>query len=345
MNKGDFKLQIEQSLKTLFSSEQKAAINSQSRELISLTSKVILDSGKRFRPTLFELTYSLYGGKDNPKLIDIGMSVELFHQALLFHDDVIDEDTFRNGKPNVIGIYKQKKQYFDTNIPQSMAILAGDYLLNLINKIILSSKNLNDSEKLKILGIFSESFKFVIFGQQMDSLNMNNLISSLTSSDLVEITINKTAHYTTILPMELAVTVLNIDNEELIKINKFATNLGVYYQLVNDYEDYFKIKENDEYVLRFSDYEQGKITFVYLIAVENLKTDDLDYFKAYFATKKIDKAHKNRLIEILVDNGISAKSAAQALEYLDSAQDDIRHLNISKSSKLRLAKLLENIKI
>jgi len=86
-------------------------------DLLAETSRYLLDAGgKRFRPMLVLLAGYL-GDPSDPRLIPGSVSIELVHQATLYHDDVIDEADTRHGVPS-------------TNVrwDNTVAILTGDYL-------------------------------------------------------------------------------------------------------------------------------------------------------------------------------------------------------------------------
>ncbi|HEY4964343.1 MAG TPA: polyprenyl synthetase family protein [Candidatus Saccharimonadales bacterium] len=345
MGKIDFRTQVEDGLKELFSTEQKAALTGESRELIKLCAKVIIGSGKRFRPRLFDVTYAIYGGKDSRDVLDMGLALELFHQALLVHDDVIDQDLTRNGQLNIIGEYKKDKDYDHGNTPEAMAILAGDYLLNLVNKIIIDSKQLTNDQKIVVIRLFIETFNSVIFGQQLDSLNIDNLMSDITASDLMNINIKKTASYTTILPMRLAAYIRKLEVPELAKIDKFAQDLGLYYQLVNDYSDYFSLSTEDVSPGKLSDYKVGKITYIYKIAKDKLKGKDLSFFTTNFSNSELTSSDMNKISILLKKYSIDEFAKDEASAFLTKASDELEALAISKDSKLQLTALLENLKI
>ena len=64
----------------------------------------ILKSGKRLRPLLAQLSFKVCtGGKETPyqyqRSVEGTVSIELAHTASLVHDDIIDEDKERRGKP------------------------------------------------------------------------------------------------------------------------------------------------------------------------------------------------------------------------------------------------------
>src|SRR5690349_19596060 len=82
--------------------------------------------GKRMRPLLTLLSYSLY--KDNAKEITpYAVAVEAFHNFTLMHDDIMDKAPLRRGKATV-----HEKWNVNT------AILSGDVMLVKVYDIFLS---------------------------------------------------------------------------------------------------------------------------------------------------------------------------------------------------------------
>ncbi|MEI9913470.1 MAG: polyprenyl synthetase family protein [Candidatus Saccharibacteria bacterium] len=60
----------------------------------------------------------------------------------------------------------------------------------------------------------------------------------------------------------------NVPKKDIARLTNFAKTLGIYIQLVNDYEDYFK-KQQGDYLL--GDFSSGKLTYP-LIAAQNITT-------------------------------------------------------------------------
>ena len=68
--------------------------------------KSVLEGGKRLRPMLMLLCYHACNGKEKnngnyKKALEGAVSIELAHNASLVHDDIIDRDTERRGKPSL----------------------------------------------------------------------------------------------------------------------------------------------------------------------------------------------------------------------------------------------------
>jgi geranylgeranyl pyrophosphate synthase len=81
--------------------EVNAELNSRIKDPII---KSVLEGGKRLRPMLMLLTFcACNGGKENngsyKRALEGAVSIELAHNASLVHDDIIDRDCKRRGKP------------------------------------------------------------------------------------------------------------------------------------------------------------------------------------------------------------------------------------------------------
>lgn len=55
--------------------------------------------GKRFRSSLMLMLADFYGSRSSAR--DAALSLELFHNFTLIHDDIVDGDTYRRGRPTV----------------------------------------------------------------------------------------------------------------------------------------------------------------------------------------------------------------------------------------------------
>ena len=112
--------------------------------------------GKRIRPVLCLLTYSLF--KDQwQKAISPSLSLEIFHNFTLMHDDIMDKAPLRRGKQTV-------HEKWNDNI----AILSGDVMLVNAYQYLNKIKDLSLSEFQFALERFNKTAAEVCEGQQMD---------------------------------------------------------------------------------------------------------------------------------------------------------------------------------
>ena len=104
------------------------------------TSRAAAHGGKQVRSRLVDLGYRAAAGGpvpagDRAALDRLGAAFELLHTALLVHDDVIDRDTVRRGRPTVAEEYRRRLAAEgvppgeDAHAGLSVAVIAGDALL------------------------------------------------------------------------------------------------------------------------------------------------------------------------------------------------------------------------
>lgn len=179
---------------------------------------LILRGGKRIRPKLVVETYLRYGGEDVELILPVAAAWEMVHVGLLIHDDIMDGDYERRGKPNIGGIYD------DNNV----ALLAGDLCLGAADDLILNSL-LKNSLKIQILQLLHSIYKDVIGGQLLDIDRVRH--------DPLYVAEYKTASYTFVGPMLSGALLAGCSNSDLRPLRQVAINRGIAFQLQNDLDD------------------------------------------------------------------------------------------------------------
>jgi geranylgeranyl diphosphate synthase type I len=146
--------------------------------LKSSSSHIIISGGKRLRPYLLLKVAESYGCNIN-EIMYAAISVELVHNFSLVHDDIMDNDQFRHGKPTVHVAY---------GIP--FAILAGDTLFSLAFNAIRRLK-IPKEKKLRLYDELSLATLKLSIGQAYDMyLSSSKIFSERLYYETVK---NKTA--------------------------------------------------------------------------------------------------------------------------------------------------------
>lgn len=189
----------------------------------------LLSGGKRIRPCLVLLLANDLGF-DYRKALDIALAIEMIHSYSLVHDDLpaMDNDLYRRGKKTVHHKYNEYT-----------AILVGDALLTEAF-YVLSKADFNNVGKLIEKLSYYSGIKKLIYGQYLDMLNENNLIDEKLIN---EIHLNKTCALI-IACFDLVLTAFNIKDEKYDKYINLALNLGLFYQIQDDFFD--KDNKNDK---------------------------------------------------------------------------------------------------
>ncbi len=109
--------------------------------------------GKRMRPVLVLMSCDLFGGDYN-EAMEAALSVEMFHNFTLIHDDIMDSADLRRGKQTV-------HNKWDLNT----GILSGDALMILSNQRLEYYKG---STFKNLSSLFNKTALEVCEGQQLD---------------------------------------------------------------------------------------------------------------------------------------------------------------------------------
>ncbi|MBU5482937.1 polyprenyl synthetase family protein [Clostridium sp. MSJ-11] len=214
--------------------------------------------GKRIRPILMILTYSLY--KDNyEEILPCACALEMIHTYSLIHDDLpcMDNDSLRRGKPTNHIVFGE-----------AMALLAGDGLLNEAFNIILNEALVKGETWLKAGSIIGKSsgVEGMIGGQVVDILSTNK---AATEEELYYIHNKKTGEL--IKGAILSGAVLGkAEERELNILKEYGEKLGLAFQIKDDILD---IVGNTATLGKSvnKDSDQNKTTFIKIYGLDKCK--------------------------------------------------------------------------
>ena len=124
-------------------------------ELKNPMTHLISAGGKRIRPALCILACQAVGGKLKDA-VHPAAAIELIHNFSLVHDDIMDNDDLRRGRPTTHKVYGV-----------AFAINGGDGLFAKAFQAIARAE-LPPEKKQKVLTLFSDAIFDIIEGQAMD---------------------------------------------------------------------------------------------------------------------------------------------------------------------------------
>lgn len=245
--------------------------------------------GKRLRPILTLEACKIVGGNED-EAIPFAIAIEMIHTYSLIHDDLpaLDNDDLRRGRPTNHKVYGE-----------AMGILAGDALLNYAFEVMLAG-SINKENPEKYLKAINEIAKGagiygMIGGQVVDVESENKQIEK---EKLDYIHMNKTAAMM-VGCMRAGATIGGANSEQMEEITKYAKNIGLSFQIVDDILDIV----GDEAKLGKkvgSDIENHKSTYPSLLGLDKSKE---------IAHNLIDEAKKS--IEKLSDDVDFLKGLAE----------------------------------
>jgi len=262
---------------------------------------------KRVRPLFTLLTNALYNN-DHSFAIPAALSNEMFHNFTLLHDDIMDSSKKRRG--------------FDTvhekwNVNQ--AILSGDSMLIMATKFL----DFYDSEIQKDLSkLFNSTALEVCEGQQLD-MEFENKID-IDFDDYIDMITKKTSVLIAS-SIKMGGIINELDQDELNCLYDIGLNLGIAFQIQDDYLDLF----GDEKIIGKKvglDIINNKKTALHHLFVNKASKTELTKYQDYMLLKNNDE--KVEKIKSLLSKNKTDKSLKNLVEdYSNKADSIIQNLN------------------
>jgi octaprenyl-diphosphate synthase len=218
-------------------------------------------------------------------------------------------------------------------------------LFTFANQAVLGHPTLAAQQKVAVLALIQDANIGVHAGQELDIVNVLALEPNVTPESLQQTDYLKTAVYSVHLPMQVAATLVDVDEAQRQKIDEFAKSFGILYQLVDDYSDYFVNDSSFNNHPKYRDYQQGKITYPLLFALGHASEDDVDYLKEHAGKKQISEDVLARATEILDNCGAKAASQEQINTQYEKAVENLAELAIDNTIRAQFIKMLDEFKL
>ncbi len=294
-------------------------------ELYEPVNYILQLGGKRLRPVLLLMGANLFS-EDIDHALPAALSIEIFHNFSLVHDDIMDEAPLRRGQPTVHIKYGQ-----------NAGILSGDVMLILTYQYL---NQLKDPSKLPaILKIFNQLAVEVCEGQQYD---MN-----FETQDSVEI-----AAYLKMIELKTSVLIAGglkmgaliggADEEDANELYEFGRNIGIAFQLQDDILDTFGDPEKFGKKVG-GDIAQNKKTFLLLSSMEQAKGKDrVDLMAAL--SENTDPAQKIKTVTSIYRKLKVQEQATELMEdYLQKAFVHLDRVKVESTRKILLKNLANQL--
>jgi geranylgeranyl diphosphate synthase, type II len=279
-------------------------------------------SGKRVRPVACLMGNDLFDDIKNDTYL-VATALEIFHNFSLVHDDIMDNAPLRRGMPTV---------HEKWNTPT--AILAGDVMLvkcyEYLNKI---DKNLLHN----IMLLFNKTATEVCEGQQLDmDFESRNDVSLQEYEHMI--TLKTSVLLAASLQLGAIMGGASQGNQE--HIYEFGKNLGIAFQIQDDYLDAFGDPEKFGKQVG-GDILANKKTFLLLHCLEEAKNEDAALLQQLLQSNTDDKVAQ--MLLLYKKCGIDAWALELKQKYFDIALkhlDDVAVLQKRKAPLVELASFL-----
>ncbi|MCY1634668.1 polyprenyl synthetase family protein [Marinifilum sp. D737] len=281
--------------------------------------------GKRLRPILVLLSANLFK-EDLKKIYLPAIGIEVFHNFTLLHDDVMDNAPIRRSKATV-------HEKWNSNV----AILSGDAMSIKAYQYIVSCE---DRHLRDVLTVFNQTALEVCEGQQFDMEFEDR--GDVQIDEYLEMIRLKTA---VLLggSLKMGAVMGDADAKDAELLYHFGVNLGMAFQLQDDYLDVF----GDEEVFGKKiggDILCNKKTFLLIKAFELAKGDDKKELEEWISAKDFNAEEKITAVRSMYEKlKVKDQSQAKIDEYFSLCLEYLDKVNVPAEKKKELYTLVKKL--
>ncbi len=245
-------------------------------------------SGKTTRGSLTVYIYSLFKKRESLDIYNAAAALELFHSGFLIHDDIMDRDNLRRGRPSIWEQYSRKTHDLHTGISQ--AINTGDLCFFMAQELLAD---------MHLLGLVSRELQPVIVAQMQDAVS--GRIQSLSKDEVLSLYRYKTARYTFSLSMTVGATLAGATHDTISLFDRLGESMGLLFQIR---DDELSVAGDSSITGKptGSDEKNAKLTLATLINSEelnDLKSSLLEHCDHEISLLPIAQSHKDELTHLV----------------------------------------------
>lgn len=227
---------INNAIKSIYDRKLNSIKNPFLKDYYSELKDYFLSGGKRIRPLLCIASFNAFNEIQDDKIVSPSVGVEFLHNASLIHDDIIDKDNFRRGKPafhfrfrNYHQRYNLKKMN-DIDFGNSIGIIGGDSAFFLGLEAYLFN-NFNNDLNLNAIKHYEQAFIDIADGVLIETDMVNQ--KDLTTSDYIRMISLKTG---ALLEKSILIgaSYAKVDENILKDLSIYGINLGIIFQIIDD---------------------------------------------------------------------------------------------------------------
>jgi geranylgeranyl diphosphate synthase type I len=288
-------------------------------------------TGKLLRGSLVCYSYALCSGETapSPSVLNTAIALELSHTSLLIHDDVIDQDELRRGRPSMHYQYSQlfdRRSVTSTHLGDSLAICAGDMAL-LMAFELLGNVSIEQTADTSLSALLARELTTVCAGQMQD-VYLAGSAKRPTKREIYTLMQTKSAGYSVAFPLMAGAILAG----ESAAVRRQLYDLGIAVGTM------FQIRDDELGVLGNAgklgkpvgaDIREGKKTLLYHYLRQAASAKERQQLDAIFGNPKASQADIATVQEALLRYDIPSR--------LQTDLDQLKRIAVQCMNRLKLA--------
>ncbi|MEO7260111.1 MAG: polyprenyl synthetase family protein [Jatrophihabitantaceae bacterium] len=303
----------------LLSDELAARWPLDSDELNAIARYALLPAGKFLRPVMTMIAAEAVGGEPS-QVLPAALAMEYLHVATLTHDDIIDGDLLRRGRPTV-------------HVAHGLAhaIVTGDHLIFAAFTGITECRaaGLQDPAVVESVAVLAEAGSDLCRGQMLEA----RLVGDITAEpeSYLEMARLKTGALFRAV-CQIGALLAGADREQAAALGRYGSDLGVAFQIRDDLILFADPEVSDKPT--GSDLANGRPTLPVLMAYQTSDADTRLAMGAALARRSAEPAEFDEFKSLLMATGALHGCQEHAIEYGRRAEAELSRLRPSRSVDL-----------
>ncbi|MCK9572534.1 MAG: polyprenyl synthetase family protein [Candidatus Omnitrophica bacterium] len=301
--------------------------------LFNRIKEFISRDGKRVRPVLFCIAYLGFANKKAAGIYRSALSLELLHDFMLVHDDIIDKSETRRGK---LSMHAGLNEYFNKNknlkfSGQDLSLIIGDIIYALALDAFLAIKE-NPLRKEKALQKLISSTLYTGGGEFIELLLSAKPISQITQNDIYKVYDYKTANYTFASPLTMGAILAGATATEVKKLYRYGMFLGRAFQIQDDIIGTFG-KQKDTGKSNITDLLEAKRTLLIWYAFGKATAKNKIIINRIMNSRKTGLPEARLIRNLIQSTGALDYAKNQIKGLFNKAKNEITRLKMRKGYK------------
>ncbi|MDD3345911.1 MAG: polyprenyl synthetase family protein [Candidatus Omnitrophica bacterium] len=325
------KIRIEKELHAYIKDAEKTySLKRLSPPLFESIKEFICRPGKRVRPILFCIGYLGFSKKTTPGLYRSALSLELLHDFMLVHDDIIDKSDTRRGLPSMHASLNETlsgntKIRFDG---EDLAIVIGDVMYAMGLDAFLSIKEEPRRKEAALKKLISAAL-YTGSGEFIELILGKKPIEEVSLDDIYKVYDYKTANYTFASPLSMGSILAGAKETCTKNLFSYGMLLGRAFQIKDDIIGIFG-KEKDTGKSSLTDIKEAKRTILIWHAFNHSYKKDKEAIKKAMYGLSSDPGEFARIRRIIAESGSLSYAKEQISRLFTQAQEHLRASRMEK---------------
>lgn len=295
------------------------------QEILDTIWEYTCNQGKRFRPLLFIAGYRSYAQCVDEQVYKAAISIELLHDFVLIHDDIIDNADMRRGKPS-LQRYLEMTAGVDAESARSdaFALVAGDMVYTCALQVFLGVHK-EPTRVVQALRELTTAGIHTAMGQLHEMSLTKKSIDAVTRQEIYDVYDRKTSYYSFAAPLSAGALLAGASYADARALSRGAIELGRGFQVYDDLIDLMAMSQHTGKD-GGGDFTDGVRTVPIVCLFHECSEKEREWLRAHYASGSLQEGDVAKIRMMLKQYGIPARLEQEASQLYENALAQVKQV-------------------